>query len=54
MQAAHVKEAEAAFKEAFRLHDAKKSGSTIWKMYAHMKQVRYAIRKQQSKLDCSC
>ena len=39
MQAAHVKEAEVAFKEAFRLHDHKKSGVTIWKMYAHMKQV---------------
>ena len=40
VQAAHVKEAEMAFKESFRFHDPQKSGTAIYKMYAHMKQVK--------------
>ena len=34
-----MKEAEAAFKEAFKLHNPSRAGVAIWRMYAHMKQV---------------
>ena len=41
LQAAQVKEAEVAFKEAFKLYTPGRLGMGIWRMYAHMKQVRY-------------
>lgn len=40
MQAAHVKEAEAAFKEVFKLLKPGPKGGHICRLYAHMKQVR--------------
>lgn len=39
VQAAHVAEAEAAFKEVFKLAKPGGSSSHMFRVYAHMKQV---------------